>query len=83
MTPPADVLVVGAGPTGLALALQAHDHGGARPRRRAAPRGLPAVPGDDRPPADAGDASPLGVSDELLALADASPRACLHLGRPR
>jgi 2-polyprenyl-6-methoxyphenol hydroxylase-like FAD-dependent oxidoreductase len=27
MTLPADVLVVGAGPTGLAMALQAHDHG--------------------------------------------------------
>lgn len=27
MSPTADILVVGAGPTGLALALQAHDHG--------------------------------------------------------
>jgi NADPH-dependent 2,4-dienoyl-CoA reductase/sulfur reductase-like enzyme len=30
MTAPARILVAGAGPAGLALALQAHDHGTAR-----------------------------------------------------
>jgi 2-polyprenyl-6-methoxyphenol hydroxylase-like FAD-dependent oxidoreductase len=81
MTGPADVLVVGAGPTGLALALQAHDHGARvrvverrpeafRPSRAMIvhPRTLELL-------------RPLGVTDELLALGEASPRACLHLGR--
>jgi len=76
-----DVLVVGAGPTGLTLALQAHDHG-ARVRiveRRAEafrpsralivhPRTLEVL----RPP---------GVTDTLLAGGDPRPRAQLHLGR--
>ena len=81
MTAAADVLVVGAGPTGLALALQAHDHGARvrvverrpeafRPSRAMIvhPRTLELL-------------RPLGVTDELLALGDAAPRACLHLGR--
>ncbi|HEU0027610.1 MAG TPA: FAD-dependent monooxygenase [Ktedonobacterales bacterium] len=76
----AHVLVVGAGPTGLTLALQAHDHG-ARvrivERRREAfrpsralilhPRTLEAL-------------RPLGVTEPLLARADIAPQACLHLG---
>jgi 2-polyprenyl-6-methoxyphenol hydroxylase-like FAD-dependent oxidoreductase len=76
-----DVLVVGAGPTGLTLALQAHDHG-ARVRiveRRAEafrpsralivhPRTLEVL-------------RPLGVTDTLLAGGDPRPRAQLHLGR--
>ena len=51
-----DVLVVGAGPTGLALALQAHAHGaGVRVvERRADP--VPAVPGAHRASAHAGGA---------------------------
>ena len=73
MSPPADVLVVGAGPTGLALALQAHEHGARvrvverrpeafRPSRAMIvhPRTLELL-------------RPLGVTDELLALGDASP----------
>ena len=81
MTGPVDVLVVGAGPTGLALALQAHDHGARvrvverrpeafRPSRAMIvhPRTLELL-------------RPMGVTDELLALADPSPAACLHLGR--
>jgi 2-polyprenyl-6-methoxyphenol hydroxylase-like FAD-dependent oxidoreductase len=76
-----EVLVVGAGPTGLALALQAHDHGARvriverrpeafRPSRALLvhPRTLEVL-------------RPLGVTEELLARADASPSAQLHLGR--
>lgn len=76
---PADVLVVGAGPTGLALALQAHDHGasvrvverrvGPRPSRALVvhPRTLECL-------------RPLGVVAALAARADRDPRARLHLG---
>jgi 2-polyprenyl-6-methoxyphenol hydroxylase-like FAD-dependent oxidoreductase len=80
MTSAAKILVVGAGPTGLALALQAHTHG-ARvriiERRRAAfrpsralimhPRTLEAL-------------CPLGVTEPLLAQADCALEARLHLG---
>jgi 2-polyprenyl-6-methoxyphenol hydroxylase-like FAD-dependent oxidoreductase len=75
-----DVLVVGAGPTGLTLALQAHDHGARvriverRPeafRRSRAflvhPRTLEVL-------------RPLGVTDELMARSPAAASACLHLG---
>ncbi|TFD26375.1 monooxygenase [Cryobacterium cryoconiti] len=75
----AEILVVGAGPTGLALALQAHDHG-ARVRvieRRAElfrpskallmhPRTLELL-------------RPLGVTDALLARGDTTASAQLHL----
>lgn len=80
MTSRPDVLVVGAGPTGLALALQAHDHGAQvrvverrpeafRPSRALIvhPRTLEVL-------------RPLGVVDALLARADISPTVCLHLG---
>jgi 2-polyprenyl-6-methoxyphenol hydroxylase-like FAD-dependent oxidoreductase len=76
-----DVLVVGAGPTGLTLALQAHDHGAdvrvveRRPdpfrQSRAMilhPRTLETL-------------RPLGVTEQLLDRADIAPRAELHLGR--
>jgi 2-polyprenyl-6-methoxyphenol hydroxylase-like FAD-dependent oxidoreductase len=77
----ADLLVVGAGPSGLALALQAHDHG-ARVRiveRRAEafrpsralivhPRTLEVL-------------RPLGVTDAILARADTAPAVALRLGR--
>jgi 2-polyprenyl-6-methoxyphenol hydroxylase-like FAD-dependent oxidoreductase len=76
---PVDLLVVGAGPTGLALALQATDHG-ARVRvveRRADPF---------RPshalimhPRTLEVLRPLGVVDALLARGEASPRTQLHL----
>jgi 2-polyprenyl-6-methoxyphenol hydroxylase-like FAD-dependent oxidoreductase len=75
-----DILVVGAGPTGLALALQAHDHGARvrvverrpeafRPSRALIvhPRTLEVL-------------RSLGVVDALLARADISPRVRLHLG---
>jgi 2-polyprenyl-6-methoxyphenol hydroxylase-like FAD-dependent oxidoreductase len=76
---PADLLVVGAGPTGLALALQAHDHGarvrvverrtGRRPSRALVvhPRTLEQL-------------RPLGVVPALAARADRDPEARLHLG---
>ena len=75
-----DVLVVGAGPTGLTLALQAHDHGARvriverrtdafRPSRAMIvhPRTLEVL-------------RPLGVTDDLLAHGDTAPRVRLHLG---
>jgi 2-polyprenyl-6-methoxyphenol hydroxylase-like FAD-dependent oxidoreductase len=80
-TEPVDVLVVGAGPTGLALALQAADHGASvrvverrqelfRPSRALImhPRTLEVL-------------RPLGVSDALLARGDRSPSVDLHLRR--
>ncbi len=81
LSPPPDVLVVGAGPTGLALALQAHAHGAevrvverrpeqARPSRAMVvhPRTLESL-------------RPLGVAEALLARGDRAPRGVLHLGR--
>ena len=76
----ADILVAGAGPAGLALALQAHDHG-------AAVRII-----DRRPAADQPSRAlilhsrtlevlrPLGVTQALLARADIAPAADLQLG---
>jgi len=74
------VLVVGAGPTGLTLALQAHDHGATvrivdrrrdvfRPSRALIvhPRTLEVL-------------RPLGVTGHLLERADTSPEIRLHLG---
>jgi 2-polyprenyl-6-methoxyphenol hydroxylase-like FAD-dependent oxidoreductase len=76
----ADVLVVGAGPTGLTLALQAHDHGARvrildhrresfRPSRAMIvyPRTMEVL-------------RPLGVTDALLARGDRRPTVALHLG---
>jgi 2-polyprenyl-6-methoxyphenol hydroxylase-like FAD-dependent oxidoreductase len=81
LSPPTDVLVVGAGPTGLTAALQAHDHGATvrvveqrpeafRPSRAMImhPRALESL-------------RPLGVTDELVDRGDVSPKARLHLGR--
>ena len=81
MTRPAGILVAGAGPAGLALALQAHDHGAAvriierrheaaRPSRALIlhPRTLEVL-------------RPLGVTQALLAKADIAPTVYLHLGR--
>jgi 2-polyprenyl-6-methoxyphenol hydroxylase-like FAD-dependent oxidoreductase len=74
-----EVLVVGAGPTGLALALQAHDHG-ARIRiveRRATPvrpsRALIVHPRTLE------QLRPLGVTERLLAGADLAPEALVHI----
>ncbi|MFF9815338.1 FAD-dependent monooxygenase [Streptomyces sp. NPDC014006] len=80
MTTAVDILVVGAGTTGLTLALQAHAHGARvrvverrtepfRPSRALIlhPRTLEVL-------------RPLGVTDALLELADTAPTAHLHLG---
>jgi 2-polyprenyl-6-methoxyphenol hydroxylase-like FAD-dependent oxidoreductase len=80
MTEP-DVLVAGAGPTGLTLALQAHDHGAQirlvdrrteafRPSRAMIvhPRTMEVL-------------RPMGVTDALLARGDRHPTVTLHLGR--
>lgn len=79
LTSESELLVVGAGPTGLSLALQAVAHGAAvrvverrpvafRPSRALLvyPRSLEVL-------------RPLGVTDELLARADTSPVAALRL----
>ncbi|WP_232498986.1 FAD-dependent monooxygenase [Agromyces humatus] len=81
MTTETDVLVVGAGPTGLTLALQAHAHGARvriidRRRERVRPsrammlhaRALECL-------------RPLGVSEALLDRADTAPEARIHFGR--
>jgi 2-polyprenyl-6-methoxyphenol hydroxylase-like FAD-dependent oxidoreductase len=75
-----DILVVGAGPSGLALALQAHTYGARvriieqrpelfRPSRAMImhPRTLEAL-------------RPLGVTDDLLEHADVAPTVDVHLG---
>jgi 2-polyprenyl-6-methoxyphenol hydroxylase-like FAD-dependent oxidoreductase len=80
MTAMASILVVGAGPTGLTLALQAHAHGASvrivdrrpdaiRPSRALImhPRTLEVL-------------RPLGITEAILARADTAPEACLHLG---
>lgn len=75
-----DILVVGAGPTGLTAALQASAHGATvRIVDRRAHCGRPS-----RALLLHGRAleclRPLGVTDDLLARADTAPRARLHLG---
>ncbi|MDN5795308.1 MAG: FAD-dependent monooxygenase [Intrasporangium sp.] len=80
-TTPVDVLVVGAGPVGLALAVDVAAHGGTvrvlerrnhpdRPSRAMIvhPRTLEVL-------------RPLGVVDGILARADTSPQADIHVGR--
>jgi 2-polyprenyl-6-methoxyphenol hydroxylase-like FAD-dependent oxidoreductase len=81
LTPAPDVLVAGAGPTGLALALQAHDHG-------ARVRIVDRRPEEFRPSRalivhtrTLELLRPLGVTEALLAHADLVPEVGLHLGR--
>jgi 2-polyprenyl-6-methoxyphenol hydroxylase-like FAD-dependent oxidoreductase len=76
----AGILVAGAGPAGLALALQAHDHG-------AAVRIIDRRPAAARPsralilhPRTLEVLRPLGVTQALLDLADIQPAADLQLG---
>jgi 2-polyprenyl-6-methoxyphenol hydroxylase-like FAD-dependent oxidoreductase len=75
-----DVLVVGAGPTGLATALQVCAHGGGVrivERRHQAPRPSRAM---ILHPRTLEVLRPLGVTDALLERADTRPRAQLHVG---
>jgi 2-polyprenyl-6-methoxyphenol hydroxylase-like FAD-dependent oxidoreductase len=81
MTRSARILVAGAGPAGLALALQAHDHG-------AEVRIVDRRPAAFRPsralimhPRTLEVLRPLGVTGALLARADTAPSAELRLGR--
>jgi 2-polyprenyl-6-methoxyphenol hydroxylase-like FAD-dependent oxidoreductase len=79
-TPPGGILVAGAGPAGLALALQAHDHGAdvrVIDRRHEAFRPSRALILHSR---TLEVLRPLGVTQALLARADIAPAADLHLG---
>jgi 2-polyprenyl-6-methoxyphenol hydroxylase-like FAD-dependent oxidoreductase len=81
MTWPADILVAGAGPAGLTVALQAHDHGAQVriiDRRPEAWRPSRALIMHAR---TLEVLRPLGVTEALLDRADIAPRADLHLGR--
>ena len=76
----ADILVAGAGPAGLALALQAHDHGAVVrviDRRPEAARPSRALILHSR---TLEVLRPLGVTQALLARADIAPTADLQLG---
>ena len=80
MKEPAGVLVAGAGPAGLTLALQAHDHGAAVrviDRRPEAVRPSRALILHSR---TLEVLRPLGVTQALLDLADIAPAADLQLG---
>jgi 2-polyprenyl-6-methoxyphenol hydroxylase-like FAD-dependent oxidoreductase len=80
VTGPARILVAGAGPAGLALALQAHDHGAdvrVIDRRPEAFRPSRALIMHAR---TLEVLRPLGVTQALLAQADTAPAADLHLG---
>ena len=80
MTGPAGILVVGAGPAGLTLALQAHDHGAdvrIIDRRPEAFRPSRALIMHAR---TLEVLRPLAVTSALLARADTAPAADLHLG---
>lgn len=83
MTGGPDVLVVGAGPTGLTTALQAHDNGATvrvverRPLAFRRSRAMVVHSGT------LASLHPLGVTAELLDRAGRAPRAELHLGRRR
>ena len=80
MNGPADILVAGAGPAGLTLALQAHDHGAAVrviDRRPEAARPSRALILHSR---TLEVLRPLGVTQALLARADIAPAADLRLG---
>lgn len=76
-----DVLVVGAGPAGLATALQAHAHGATvRVVDRRTERFRPSRAMMLHARALEG-LRPLGVTDALLARADTGPEARIHLGQ--
>jgi 2-polyprenyl-6-methoxyphenol hydroxylase-like FAD-dependent oxidoreductase len=80
MREPADILVAGAGPAGLALAMQAHDHGAVVrvvDRRPEAVRPSRALIVHAR---TLEVLRPLGVTQALLARSDIKPVADLQLG---
>lgn len=80
MTWSPDILVAGAGPAGLTLALQAHDHGA---RVRIVDRRPEAVHPSRALILHSRTLEvlrPLGVTAELLARADTAPQVWLHLG---
>jgi 2-polyprenyl-6-methoxyphenol hydroxylase-like FAD-dependent oxidoreductase len=80
VTRAAEILVVGAGPTGLTLALQAHDHGAQVriiERRRTAFRASRALIVH---PLTLETLRPLGVTEPLSARANRAPEAWLHVG---
>ncbi len=80
VTRAAEILVVGAGTTGLTLALQAHEHGAhvrVVERRRAAFRPSRAL---IMHPRTVEVLRPLGVTESLLARADLAPEARVHVG---
>jgi len=80
LSSPPDVLVAGAGPTGLALALMAHDHGATIrifDKRPEAPRPSRALIVHAR---TLEVLRPLGVTDALLTRADVAPEVGLRLG---
>jgi 2-polyprenyl-6-methoxyphenol hydroxylase-like FAD-dependent oxidoreductase len=80
MKEPAGILVAGAGPAGLALALQAHDHGAAVrviDRRPEAARPSRALILHSR---TLEALRPLGVTQALLAQADIAPTVDLQIG---
>lgn len=76
-----EILVVGAGPTGLALALQAHDHGAhVRVIERRAEAFRPSRALIMHPPTLEA-LRPLGVTEALLAKANIAPEGRLRVGR--
>ncbi|MBX0301462.1 FAD-dependent monooxygenase [Cryobacterium sp. 1639] len=74
-----DVLVVGAGTTGLTLALQAHDHGALVRIVERRPEPFRASRAMVMHPRTLELLRPLGVTDALLERGDTSPAARLHL----
>jgi glycine/D-amino acid oxidase-like deaminating enzyme len=78
-----DVLVVGAGPTGLTTALQAHDHGAEVRIVEQRPRAFRPSRAMIVHPRTLESLRPLGVTDALLDRGDRAPKAELDLRRRR
>ncbi len=76
-----DIVVVGAGPAGLATALQAHDNGAAVRIVERRPRAFRPSRAMIVHPRTLESLRPLGVVDRLLERGDRAPEARLHLGR--
>jgi 2-polyprenyl-6-methoxyphenol hydroxylase-like FAD-dependent oxidoreductase len=78
-----DVLVIGAGPTGLATALQAHAHGATVRLVERRPRAFRPSRAMIMHPRTLEILRPLGVVDAILERGHPAPRAQVHLGRRR